>query len=64
MHRQRARREYFVSKRIKSLKTDLQKALGVVCHEQKWINGANNTNVFLGFRLRKKEDCRDDPLGC
>ena len=38
--------------KLSTLKTDLQKALGVCCISQKWIEGRNAKNVFEGWRLR------------
>jgi phage/plasmid-associated DNA primase len=37
--------------RVKTLKTDLEKALGCVCTPQKRIGNASPTNVFLGYVL-------------
>ena len=50
--------EYF-NQRAKALKNDLQKVLGVVCHTQKWINGANQAGVFMGHRLRSQGEVLD-----
>lgn len=46
--------EYF-NQRSKTLKNDLQKALGTVCHTQKWLDGANHPSVFMGFRILDDE---------
>jgi hypothetical protein len=37
--------------KIKTLKTDLQKALGVKSHDQKWLNKGKEINVFMDFKL-------------
>lgn len=37
--------------KLRTLKTDLQKALGVQCLEQKWLNGGSSKRVFMDFRL-------------
>jgi len=42
--------EHYKNK-IKTLKTDLQKALGIMCHDQKWINGGKEVNVFMDHKL-------------
>jgi hypothetical protein len=38
--------------RMGKLKDDLQELLGVACKGQKWIGGRNETNVFVGWRLK------------
>lgn len=47
--------EYY-NQRAKALKNDLQKVLGIICHVQKWVGGANQAGVFLGHRLRSIEE--------
>ena len=34
-----------------TLKSDLARALSTQCHSQKWIEGANRRNAFVGFHL-------------
>eukprot|EP00798_Chlamydomonas_sp_ICE-L_P004711 gene4711-18571_t len=46
----------FYDHKPRTFKVTLQNLLGVVCHEQKKINGVNCTNVFMGFRLRWNDD--------
>ena len=43
--------DYF-NGRVKTLKHDLQKALGTLCLAQKWIAGGNRSSAFVGFRIR------------
>lgn len=50
--------EYFNNK-IQTLKNDLQKVLKVRCEEQRKINGKNEKNVFLGYRLMSMKDIID-----
>eukprot|EP00798_Chlamydomonas_sp_ICE-L_P031749 gene31749-6947_t len=53
LHIERSHRLVSVMRFLRSQAPDL---LGVVCHEQKKINGVNCTNVFMGFRLRWNDD--------
>eukprot|EP00798_Chlamydomonas_sp_ICE-L_P013459 gene13459-19319_t len=46
----------FYDHKPRTFKVTLQNLLGVVCHEQKKINGVNCTNVFMGFRLRWNDE--------
>ena len=37
--------------RASTLKSDLARALSTQCYNQKWIDGANRRNAFIGFHL-------------
>ncbi len=41
--------------RAGTLKSDLARALSTQCHSQKWIEGANRRNAFVGFHLVQQE---------
>ena len=49
----------YYNRKPKTLKTDLQKLLGAICHEQKKISGLNCTNIFMGFRLGSVQEGED-----
>jgi hypothetical protein len=53
--------DYF-NRKLKTLKNDLQKALGVACYEHKWIDNINHTNVFLGFAIGDSVESRESRI--
>lgn len=50
-------KEYYNNK-MNQLKNDLVKGLGMVCLEQKKINGKNMTNVFMGYKILYDDDIK------
>jgi hypothetical protein len=42
--------------KVISLKNDLKKALKTVCCDQKWINGKNEKNVYMGYSICLNND--------
>ena len=51
--------EHFNGK-LKTLKTDLEKALGTKCYEQKRIDGPKEINVFEGFEITSSACAADE----
>ena len=41
---------------VATLKTALARALGTPCHSQKWLDGGNRRNAFVGFALLPATD--------
>jgi hypothetical protein len=59
-------RDYYIFVgKPKSLKLDLERALGTACHDQKRMDGRKEVNVFEGFALVEDSSSPDgpDPVG-